>query len=443
MKKTKNRAWFSGAVFLSFGALLVFFVMPRFDHVNFDTVEATNFNTSPTRISLEATVKGSTMTEDLASENHIWTLCPVEEWAHDYKDNYLDYRSQISEECLEAVGNYLIKFPRKLGRHYITRLLVISNPMTYERVFADPKADRAKVLDALSRRECQFQEGELVRWDLKDDCHAVAFANYANFLSLCRSGFYLLKWHEENESMRVVLVNFYDPWEDFEVRKVVFQRDVEQEWVYQQCRSSGIENLLFDHEGQDQDIFRLLTLVGENVGEESMGSTYRDLRIDVQRVLIALAARFGEDWAILEYRGPKIWPEDSWDQWIKRKQPWRELQYLRSINWPPTEKKLTVAIDFIIALEDADVRIDWEMFVSDLCYYESKRKKNTCQSTIESLSDELDPNQHVERVRVITQFKQVAQRLGVYANPSPIARDRRYLYDYSYDRTESKQTFAP
>ena len=443
MKKIPKHVLFSGGPFVTLGVLLVFFVIPRFDHVAFDAAEATDLNTTPTKTSIEASTKVSPMSKVLASEDHIWTLCPVEQWAHDYKDDYADFDSQISEKCFEAVGNYLTQFPRKLGWWYLPRLLVISNPMTYDRVFADPKTDRSRVLDALSRPECQFQEGELIRWDLKDDCHGVAFANYANFLSLCGSPSYLTTWHEENDILGDALVNFDDPWEDFEVRKVLFQRDLEQEWVYKQCRNFGIENRLFDHEGQDRDIFRLLNLVGENVGEESIENPEGNLQAEVQRVLIALAARFGEEWAILEYRGPKILT-DSWDLWINKEQPWREFRNLYPVYDPPSVEKVTAAVDFILAMEDADVRFDWDMFVTDLCLFDEddSLRDRTCESSMESLSLKLEPDQHARHIEVIAQLKQVAQRLGVYANPFPIDRSLRRLYEYSYDQVASGEVQA-
>ena len=442
MKKTTTRVLFSGGPFLSLNALLIFFVMLRFDHVAFDAVEATDLKTNPTKTSIEASTKGSPTSKVLASEDHIWTLCPVEQWAHDYKDNYEDFASQISEKCFEAVGNYLTQFPRKLGWWYLPRLLVISNPMTYDRVFADPKTDRSRVLDALSRPECQFQEGELIRWDLKDDCHGVAFANYANFLSLCSSPAFLSHWDEVNDRDEAPL-HFDDLWEDFEVRKVLFQRDLEQQWVFRQCRSSGIENRLFDHEGQDRDIFQLLNLVGENIGEESIGGPGRNLQTEVYRVLIALAARFGEEWAILEYRGPKILT-DSWDLWINKEQPWREFRNLYPVYDPPSVEKVTAAVDFILAMEDADVRFDWDMFVTDLCLFDEddRLRDRTCESSMESLSLKLEPDQHARHIEVIAQLKQVAQRLGVYANPFPIDRNLRRLYEYSYDQVASGEVQA-
>ena len=60
----------------------------------------------------------------------------------------------------------------------LAELVVLDEPFTFERIFADPTGDLARVQDVLSRPECLLT-GDETNWELKESCHADALLNFA------------------------------------------------------------------------------------------------------------------------------------------------------------------------------------------------------------------------------------------------------------------------
>ncbi|MXZ55770.1 MAG: hypothetical protein F4227_09870 [Gammaproteobacteria bacterium] len=56
--------------------------------------------------------------------------------------------------------------------------ILVDEPLTFERIFADPAGDLLRVEGALSRPECLLK-GDESNWELKEICHAGSFLNYA------------------------------------------------------------------------------------------------------------------------------------------------------------------------------------------------------------------------------------------------------------------------
>lgn len=63
-------------------------------------------------------------------------------------------------------------------------LIGLDEPLTFQRIFADPMGDFFLVQDALSRPECLLSPTE-ANWDLKDSCHADSLTNFALINRLC------------------------------------------------------------------------------------------------------------------------------------------------------------------------------------------------------------------------------------------------------------------
>ena len=63
-------------------------------------------------------------------------------------------------------------------------LIVLDEPLSFERIFADPMGDLFLVQDALSRPECLLSPTQ-TNWDLKDSCHADALTNFALINRFC------------------------------------------------------------------------------------------------------------------------------------------------------------------------------------------------------------------------------------------------------------------
>lgn len=96
-----------------------------------------------------------------------------------------------SEECQTALETHINSInPYLWGATDENRqfnFVETDPPLTFERIFADPLGDLARVQDALSRPECLLT-GDQTNWELKETCHADAFLNFALFNRFCFNG---------------------------------------------------------------------------------------------------------------------------------------------------------------------------------------------------------------------------------------------------------------
>ncbi len=363
---------------------------------------------------------------DIAFEENLWQVCPVHEWSENYSVN--EEIPKISEECLSAFGEYMKREPRVLGRNNILQLVLVDDPMTHERIFRDPHGDREKVLEALSRPECQFADGELTpRWNLKETCHADAFANYVNFLRVCRYSGYLGRWNNIHEMDRELFGNSPEPgrilWYDLEEedRVSLLKKHLEYSWMFAQCERSDLPNLRFEPDAGDQDLYQKLSVIGERInkpnryswGDEGLAELY----------LLGIAAYLGDEWAIHEYTGSyPFFRLDSWDHYVQAHHPWHaETEHLKEFQSKPLSVQQVIdAVDLVFALEDDEVNFDWKYLVDALCRYtpEETGTSTNCQAVIEQLDQTLDPVIHQRYFSVLAKFRSVALELDVYRNPS-------------------------
>lgn len=110
-----------------------------------------------------------------------------------YTPDSVEYVALENASCFEAVEGYIHSFNPYLflwpefmsyyAAHPLS-LIVLDEPLTFERIFADPVGDLHLVQDALSRPECVLPPSK-TNWDLKDSCHAKALTNLALINRLC------------------------------------------------------------------------------------------------------------------------------------------------------------------------------------------------------------------------------------------------------------------
>ena len=366
--------------------------------------------------------------DDLTFEEYLWQACPVVEWAE--RLNGED--PQISNECFSAFGEYVKREEKVLGLSSISQLLILDNAMTYERVFRDPRGDRARVLEALSRPECQFADGELIRWELKETCNADAFANYVNFLKVCQYQGYLSRWIALTKDDQALFEtdSDRDPWENLgqEDRIILIKKHIEHAWAHEECKSSGLPNLEFEPFAADRELYQMLELVGRRVGERDPDLPKSNIaepsnKAELAKLfLIAIAARLGDEWARHEYFGSDRWRLDSWDRYVQSEHPWRSQTKIfeRFHNSMPSVGQVIDAVELVLALEDDKVEFDWQYLVNELCEYhvEEAGTSTNCQTAIELLDQSWDPVTYQRHLSVLSKFRAIALELDVYNNPS-------------------------
>ena len=336
------------------------------------------------------------------------------------------FRALDSEACRIALENHLstinpylwgetesdrqVFFVTHSSRQFA--FVELDNPLTFQRIFADPAADLAQVRDALSRPECWLEPGKK-NWELKESCHADAFLNFALLNRFCFSGgvdnrtrsYY---WEEDNPT----------PEQD----RLMWKQTLEDAWVEEMC----------------EELNPMLELTSEQHSElylSVMSLSYPSSK-SIQELLIELAARLGDNAAGLALpihvahshyyheegykhgRFAELLSSDAWKDFAIKKAPSTD-RFLQTFQMLArvTSRKADPRDEF---------ELDWQWVAQYLCappYYQEKLKVPGV------LQEELEPHHScaeiVHEIRqsgttfrplldVLDKFEQVALELEVY-----------------------------
>ncbi|MXW43838.1 MAG: hypothetical protein F4Z56_03880 [Candidatus Dadabacteria bacterium] len=188
------------------------------------------------------------------------------------------------ETHMSAVNPYHLLLSGPWDRSGSIHFVVLDEPFTFERVFADPTGDAARVQDALSRPECVLT-GNNTNWELKETCHADALLNFALVNTLCF-----------NRYGTVIRASgaYYAP-DDHptpEQDRLMWKQDFEDAWVDAKCE--GLDPELKISSDRYLALYELAGPVSEFESEERK----------ISALLVELAARLGDDTAGLTHSDP-------------------------------------------------------------------------------------------------------------------------------------------
>ena len=248
-----------------------------------------------------------------------------------------------------------------LMHHFV----VLDDPLTFERVFADPTGDAAQVHDVFSRPECVLT-GDETNWELKETCHAHALLNYALINTLCF-----------NRYGRVIRAShaLYPPDDSLtpERDRLMWKQDFEDAWVNAKCEGLSPE-LKLDSDRYPA-LYELVKPVGRFDSEERK----------ILALLVELAARLGDDTAGLTSNDPmtdyppgngykygrisKVLTEYSFGSLL------REVGALKRMYRPSDESTelYLKAFSFLTRMDaprpdpGEDIEFDWEWVVRYIC----------------------------------------------------------------------------
>ncbi|MXZ43681.1 MAG: hypothetical protein F4Z01_01680 [Gammaproteobacteria bacterium] len=185
---------------------------------------------------------------------------------------------------MNAINPYHILWSSPWDIAQPMKFVVLDDPLTFERVFADPTGDSVRVLDALSRPECLLT-GEDTNWELKETCHAGALLNYALINTRCfnRFGSVIRDSHA-----------YYAPDDNStpEQDRLMWKQEFEDAWVDAKCEGLDPE-LKFDSD-RYPGLYELVQPVDQ----------FDSLERKISAFLVELAARLGDDTAGLTYSDP-------------------------------------------------------------------------------------------------------------------------------------------
>ena len=160
-----------------------------------------------------------------------------------------------------------------VSKHLQFALFEIDNPLKFDRIFADPLGDFARVQDAMSRTECLLEQGTKTNYELKESCNADALMNYALFNRFC----YYREIEVGNTGRRLLRRDLPREWSSSTWNSVL-----RSGWIRQQCQEFDSDLKL--SEDTYPDLTRLLSsLKNLNLrshdfhGQRFQRSTHREL----------------------------------------------------------------------------------------------------------------------------------------------------------------------
>ena len=322
------------------------------------------------------------------------------------------------ETYMNAVNPYHILWSSPWDIARPMRFVVLEDSLTFERVFADPVGDLARVQDALSRPECLLQ-GDDINWELKETCHADAFLNFALINSFC--------FKESEKYIGRAKRAYYLPNDNPspEQDRLMWKQDFENAWVSAKCE--GLDPELKITSDRYPVLYELVGPVGRFDSEERK----------ILTLLVELAARLGDDAAGLTESDPfSDYPPGRGYQYGRFSELWERGGYgsLRKAGammrmYRPSEeptKLFLSAFNFLARITSRDeIEFDWEWVVQHICVpvvlppstadamgAPDPTEIQSCKEIVHEIRQKgitFPP-----LVKMLDKFEQVAIELGVY-----------------------------
>ena len=373
----------------------------------------------------------STNASQLANSRDVWEICglsdfPTElEAAKTFVQEFV-----ISEECLSALELHTLKtnpFERN-GLAIVKNipefsLVILDNPMTYERIFEDPAEDLQRISEALSLPDCEW---ETVFWKkgLKEVCHAEAFTNYATFYHACfdlageRSKQAKTYFHLEHyyifEAQEPEPDNITDMWQGY----------LEYRWVEEKCKEFGSEvalnaenyprefKTLRRHSESLLSSFERQKLLLERAKNPLFSLPFNEY--DLISILLNFGAELGDEAAGLALLGRGVFADKLHNS------KWTELKNERTLS----TERLRESLWFALGLERRGVKLNWDWLVRHICSSQpaaesdnSATEPENCRAAINDLYTKRASSGHDREdplLVALDRFQRIAIELDVY-----------------------------
>ncbi|MDE0093540.1 MAG: hypothetical protein OXO49_03440 [Gammaproteobacteria bacterium] len=407
--------------------------------------------------------------EQYASAHHDLTIEDlIEECPEPFVWGY-DGFGVLSNQCVSMLEPFFIDLP------YIPQdgfqWLSFPDRITYRRILEDPLKDRELVFDALSRAECRFEDGEVVRPDLRESCHAESFYVYSSFIHVC-------DWYQDSRNLR----DNYDLYDSGDVnhptaqlwerhikeiatgadgnlntaqysrlKQDVWHTALATHWYRRKCKEYDLSSIVLGSDKQDLEYLNLLSSIATRLGiYPEIGGEHSGGNFDpnVYHVFSVIAAYFGDYSASLLYPqrrvGSSLWSGIFVDSTLvsatRELHPWMEhfsdttnLSTYGTLGgdlpnhgaiWGDLEYNkdfvhfVDGSIKGLLALDEAGVEYDFAALVDHLCRRLTKHEKDesnrdlSCQVAVDELNAE--KNVSFQKGLKLDEFKKIALELGVW-----------------------------
>ncbi|MXZ55113.1 MAG: hypothetical protein F4Z14_02970, partial [Gammaproteobacteria bacterium] len=267
------------------------------------------------------------------------------------------------ETYMNAVNPYHLLWSSPWDEPRPMKFVVLDDPLTFERVFADPTGDATRVQDALARPECVLT-GNDTNWELQETCHADALLNYALINTLCFNRF--------DSVFRASGVHYApDDHPTPEQDRLMWKQDFEDAWVDAKCEALDPE--LTISSDRYPALYELVKPVGKFESEERK----------ILALLVELSARLGNDTAGLTQSFPfNSLPGNGYKYGrfanLFTSDEFTSLQKFGALKrkYRPSDEPTLLslrAFSFLTAMDaprfdpEEDIEIDWQWVVRHIC----------------------------------------------------------------------------
>lgn len=370
---TSAKRWYcSGGIGLGLVAIVVVLIItlqPNDRMVARENIQANSVQNADISRSLN-TVKPLVSVETLPTLNFqlssVEEACGVNEfpayWNYEDEDMFEFSFSTVlkeNEECWNAlerhgktINPYLWNGDTLNNRSFA--FVVLDNPLTFGRIFANPDGDLAKVREALARPECLLEHGTEVNWQLKNDCHAEALMNYALFNRYCYNDG--LSYRRATRADQMYQTN-NNP--TLEQDRLLWKQELEDAWIQRKCEEFAPELKLTRE--QYPQLTSLLWKIGKPKTSLETGTMLYLLgeQTMLLNTIIELAARLGGDAAGLTSHFEKYGRYSG----LLLSPSWMELQRKQK----PSQDRLLQTFRMLAMLEQIQVEFDWKWLAKHLC----------------------------------------------------------------------------
>ena len=355
---------------------------------------------APTTESLDPVLFTDTTYFDAVDRETLLQVCDIPNWPDQigYWEFIAELEDLESKECELALNRYLES--NGFGQDGVLQLVSTENPMSYHQVFANPRRDLDLVLEALSKEECRLESTDPIRLDLRDTCHAQAFANHMQFLRFCHGKSHpLLALMDDMRSVDFLRTLKEDPQNHFkyDTKKSIHNTWIEyleNKWVYTECNKYRDDKEIFTLvRNQHSQASEWLHSIATRIEEEQHS---HDIKVGrVLSTLLAISARVGDEWAMITHTPIEI--DRQWKTFIQHDQ----------IGLA----KFKDGIKLVVLLEDLNVEVNWKRLVQHLCT--CKEDGLDCQQMLEQSYTEASAYD-TQRLNILDNIERVALELNIY-----------------------------
>lgn len=376
---------------------------------------------------------GETVPSTNANERSedVWEICGLSEFPTESESaKALVQTLEISQECLSALEIHTLKTnPFERNGLAVVKgipefsLVILDNPMTYERIFEDPAEDLQRIIEALSQPDCEWEEF-YGKKELSEVCHAEAFTNYATFYHAC---FNMAGKKSKQAKMYFHLQHYYI----FEAQEPkpdnitdMWQGYLEYRWVEEKCKEFGSEVALsaenyprefetlrkYSESRVSSYDYQLLLLEREKNPLFSLPFT----KYDLITILLDFGAELGDEAAGLALLDRGVFANKLHNG------KWTELKIERALS----TERLREFLWFALGLERRGVKLNWDWLVRHICSSQtaiesdkSATEHANCRAAINDLYTKRASSGHEREdplLVALDRFQRFAIELDVY-----------------------------